>query len=60
MQILFYQFALLGYIFSKYKLKIFYIPYYFVFLNLSLYMGFYRYLKGKQSVLWDKATREAV
>ena len=40
------------------KAKILYAPYYFVFLNVSLYLGFIRYLKGNQTVLWDKAVRQ--
>lgn len=62
LQILFYLSALLGLLLSKNKIKvkILYVPYYFVFLNISLYMGFFRYIRGGQSVLWDKASRETV
>jgi hypothetical protein len=34
-----------------------YAPYYFVFINVSLYLGFVRFLKGRQTVLWEKAAR---
>ena len=34
-----------------------YVFYYFIFMNISLYQGFFRYLRGKQSVIWDKALR---
>lgn len=38
-------------------IKLLLIPYYFVFMNLSLYQGFFRYLRGNQTVLWEKAKR---
>lgn len=59
-QLIFYLAALVGWILSinNIKAKILYAPYYFVFLNVSLYLGFVRYLKGNQTVLWDKAARE--
>jgi poly-beta-1,6-N-acetyl-D-glucosamine synthase len=59
-QVLFYAAAIFGWILSikNIKAKILYAPYYFVFLNVSLYLGFIRYLKGNQTVLWDKAARE--
>ncbi|HPG10489.1 MAG TPA: glycosyltransferase family 2 protein [Chitinophagaceae bacterium] len=60
-QFLFYISAFAGWALSlkKIKVKLLYIPFYFVFINLSLYQGFFRYLKGRQSVLWEKAEREA-
>lgn len=59
-QILFYAMALVGYIFSRLNLKqkIFYIPYYFVFMNVALYKGYLRFRKNKQTVLWEKAIRK--
>jgi poly-beta-1,6-N-acetyl-D-glucosamine synthase len=58
-QILFYLMALAGAIMSgtKKKIALFYISYYFLFINYSVYLGFFRFLKGKQSVLWEKAAR---
>lgn len=58
-QILFYAVALLGWYFEnkKIQLKIFFVPYYFFIMNLSVYLGFFRYIKGKQSVNWEKAKR---
>lgn len=60
LQILFYLSALLGYILSKMnsKIKIFYVPFYFVFMNTCIYLGLARFLRGNQSVLWDKALRK--
>lgn len=59
-QTLLYSFAFAGWIFyiKNLKINIFYVPYYFVFMNLSLYIGFRKFLNNKQSVLWDKAKRE--
>ncbi|HEX2532131.1 MAG TPA: glycosyltransferase family 2 protein [Chitinophagaceae bacterium] len=58
-QVLFYGAAAAGWVLSLRNVKIsaLYAPYYFVFINYSLYLGFARYLKGKQSVLWEKASR---
>jgi len=59
LQILFYLVAFLGWFLPKIKinLKAAYFAYYFVFMNISLYQGFFRHLNGKQSVLWEKAKR---
>ncbi len=59
-QLLFYMMALAGFIISRLNLKltIFYIPYYFVFMNVAMYKGYMRFKKNKQSVLWEKAKRK--
>ena len=61
-QIVFYLLALAGYILEKkqIRLKILFIPYYFCMMNYAVYAGFKRYMKGSQSVLWEKAARRAV
>ena len=58
-QIVFYAFALLGYLFEKRKVKVkaFFVPYYFCMMNYSMYRGLIRLIKGSQSVLWEKAKR---
>jgi hypothetical protein len=58
-QILFYFAALSGWFLEnrKIKLKILFIPYYFFIMNLSVYLGFIRFMKGKQSVIWERAKR---
>ena len=60
MQCLFYAAAGLGWFFANrnIKVKALYIPYYFLFMNISVIWGFKRFLKGQQSVLWEKAARE--
>jgi len=58
-QVLFYSLAILGFILEqrKLKLKAFFIPYYFCFMNYAVYRGFFRFLAGQQSVLWERAKR---
>ncbi len=59
-QFIFYLTAFTGWLFAQknIKLKVFYIPYYFLFMNIALYAGLLRFLHNKQSVLWDKAARK--
>jgi cellulose synthase/poly-beta-1,6-N-acetylglucosamine synthase-like glycosyltransferase len=58
-QLLFYILALAGWFFEhrKIKIKALFVPYYFFIMNLSVYLGFRRYLKGNQSVNWERAKR---
>lgn len=58
-QVVFYAAALLGWFFEnrQIKVKILFIPYYFFIMNLSVYLGFKRYIKGNQSVKWERAQR---
>jgi len=58
-QIFFYACALAGYLLErrKLKVKVFFVPYYFCMMNYSMYAGFVRYMRGGQSVLWEKAER---
>lgn len=60
LQCFFYLFALIGWFFAikNIRSKIFYVPYYFLFMNVSLYIGFYRFINNSQTVLWDKAKRK--
>ena len=58
-QIVFYTLALGGWLFAgrNIKIKAFYVPYYFLFMNLSVFMGFSRFIRKKQTVVWEKAVR---
>ena len=58
-QLLFYGMAIAGWLLSlrNKKISFLYAPYYFVFINVSLYFGFFRFLRGSQTVLWEKAAR---
>ncbi len=58
-QILFYTMALLGwYLENKaIKVKLLFVPYYFFIMNLAVFLGIKRYLKGSQTVNWERAKR---
>lgn len=58
-QTLFYIAAILGWILEtkQLKVKVLFVPYYFCMMNYSVYMGCLRLVKGRQSVVWDKAKR---
>jgi biofilm PGA synthesis N-glycosyltransferase PgaC len=59
LQVLFYLVAVLGSFLKdkKIPLKMFFVPYYFLFMNVSVYQGLFRLMKGSQSAVWDKAKR---
>ncbi len=59
LQALFYSIAILGYFLKdkKIPLKILFVPYYFLFMNVSVYQGLARLMKGSQTAVWDKAKR---
>lgn len=59
-QISFYLAAVIGYLLQhiEVKVKAFFIPFYFTFMNVSVYRGLVRYLKGNQSVMWERAGRK--
>ncbi len=59
-QVLFYTAALLGWFLEnrQIRLKVLFIPYYFFIMNLSVFLGFGRYIKGNQSVNWERAKRD--
>lgn len=58
-QLSFYVLAIFGYVnrFNKNQRKMYLIPFYFAFMNWSVFMGAFRQLKGAQSVLWEKSVR---
>jgi cellulose synthase/poly-beta-1,6-N-acetylglucosamine synthase-like glycosyltransferase len=59
-QVLFYGFALLGWLMQSrsIKVKLFFIPYYFCMMNFAVLAGIHRHFFSKQSVLWEKAKRK--
>lgn len=59
LQIAFYLAAFIGKVCEsrKFKIKAFFVPYYFFIMNYAVYLGFFRFMKGSQSVLWEKAKR---
>lgn len=61
-QVVFYVAALTGWFLEarQVRLKILFIPYYFFIMNLSVFLGFARYMRGNQSVNWERAQRGVV
>lgn len=59
LQCLFYLLVLGGWYFENRNVKtiLFYVPFYFFIMNLSVYLGFRRYIKKQQSVTWERAKR---
>jgi poly-beta-1,6-N-acetyl-D-glucosamine synthase len=60
-QLVFYTLAWTGWLMAarNLKWKILYIPYYFLFMNLSVFLGFFRFIRKKQTAVWEKAARHA-
>lgn len=58
-QLVCYLLALVGWYLEnkKLRLKILFVPYYFVSINYASIRGIFRYFKGKQSVNWEKSKR---
>ncbi|MFM9837940.1 MAG: glycosyltransferase family 2 protein [Cyclobacteriaceae bacterium] len=58
-QLLFYLIALVGYLLRNKKLRfgLVFVPYYFVFMNLSVYKGLLLLIRKKQTDVWEKAKR---
>jgi cellulose synthase/poly-beta-1,6-N-acetylglucosamine synthase-like glycosyltransferase len=58
-QLLFYFSAILGWFLENrhIRIKYLFVPYYFFIMNYSVYMGFIRYIKKKQTVNWERAKR---
>lgn len=59
LQLLFYAAALAGWVLENRstRIKALFVPYYFFIMNLSVVLGFIRYLKKSQSVNWERAKR---
>ncbi len=62
LQVLFYLLAATGWYYAHrdIRVKALYLPYYFLFMNASVFMGFNRFMKKGQSVLWEKAARQKI
>ena len=58
-QAAFYMAALIGWFMEKRSLrnKLVFVPFYFSIMNIAAFRGFFRYVKGRQSVLWERANR---
>lgn len=58
-QIVFYGLAFTGFLLKNTKLRwpLFFIPFYYCMMNTAVFAGLWAYLRGKHSVLWEKASR---
>jgi poly-beta-1,6-N-acetyl-D-glucosamine synthase len=58
-QLLFYGAALAGALAPALmkRFKLLKLTYYFVFMNISVVLGFFRFLRGRQAATWEKARR---
>ena len=59
-QAVFYVFALAGWLFARSgkRAGLFTVPFYFVFMHYCLVKGFFKFLSGSQSAIWEKSSRE--
>lgn len=59
-QIFFYLSALMGMLFEskQIRVKVFFIPYYFCFMNYAVIAGIFRYMKKNQSAAWERSKRK--
>ncbi len=58
----FYAMAIAGWMLAnrRIQVKILHVAFYFLFMNLAVFLGFRRFLRNKQSVLWEKASRQKI
>jgi len=61
-QALFYLLVIVGWLLKDKQIKpgIIFVPYYFFLANLAMWLGFFRYVKGTQSVKWERAKRQKI
>jgi len=59
LQVFLYFLALLGALIERHKIrfKLLFVPFYFVTMNYASILGMIRFLKGRQSVNWEKSKR---
>ena len=59
LQTLFYCAVIIGWILENTatRVKALFVPYYFFIMNLSVILGFFRYIKKSQTVNWERAKR---
>ena len=59
LQVFFYLLVFIGWALkdTKTKIKLLFVPYYVFIMNYAAIRGFFRYLKGQQSVNWERAKR---
>jgi hypothetical protein len=54
-----YLMALVGWMMARKNRHpgVFYVPFYFIFMNFCVFAGFGRYIAGRQQATWKKASR---
>lgn len=59
LQFIFYTLAFTGFLLKNTKVRwpLIFIPFYYCMMNAAVFAGFWTYLKGHHSVLWEKASR---
>jgi len=59
LQCIFYLLALLGYLLERNKLRIkaLFVPFYFSFMNYTVFLGFINYITGTHTGIWQKVKR---
>ncbi|UYQ95235.1 glycosyltransferase family 2 protein [Chitinophaga horti] len=59
LQLCFYGAAITGYFLANrnIKSKPFYIPFYFLFMNIAVFQGFFRFITKRQAAAWEKSRR---
>ena len=58
-QLIFYVLSIVGYLFKTYKIKFkfAFVPFYFTFMNISVFFGFFRLISGNYKITWEKSNR---
>jgi len=58
-QVLFYAMTVLNWYFESknIRVKALFVPFYFSMMNAAAVLGFFRWARGRQSVLWERASR---
>jgi biofilm PGA synthesis N-glycosyltransferase PgaC len=59
LQSIFYLFVIIGFLLRNQKRipAFFFLPFYFIMMNMAVVVGFFRFLGKKETVLWRKANR---
>jgi hypothetical protein len=57
LQLSFYLLAIIGSMMRRRKFVLFSAPHYFVVINLSLLLGFFRFITGTQRAAWKRTAR---
>ncbi len=58
LQVIFYAIVWLNLLTKKLP-RVFYVPYYFILMNVAQYLGFIKYIRKKQPAAWEKVKRKA-